>query len=400
MAGKFSQFYFTKEDPDYSIKGSRDPLGFQVLWQHQGRKLIPYLSTVSMNLQDFQILCLAYYLYGTEPDNHFVRFFLRFEQLMAYTRFNPSNTNEGFNGVDKVRKKLNESNRISISNSVEDDILSNQRAYGIWGKYNRPFQDINFTKHESFIPIFSEKIEQLQEKADALKIISKIINNRTTASRFDILELSCLKPLLDFTKREKIFYTDLILKVNGANPFQNELFHFVSKNQLPSTFDLYPFLKSFGKTLGISNENLKNLLNEIAYTEKILSPLNHIFRYLQTKPLWLKQELIKDHYIKNCKHNLKYGFLGGTEDCKIKNQLIQTLNKDNWGLVEDLVSRNREVSEWREGAPWVSINKDSLEVYHAEGGFQDPDYNPDVNFDNGYFIDTYIRLYRQIKGNR
>jgi hypothetical protein len=216
MNGKYSQFYFTKEDPDYSIKGSRDPLGFQVLWQHQGRKLIPYLSTVSINLHDFQILCLAYHLYKREPDNAFARFFLRFEQLMAYVRFDPSALNNGFNGIDKIRKKINESSKVSISNSVEDEILSNQRAYGIWGKYNRPFHDIKFTKQDSFHSVFTEKMESLPEKDAALKIINKILNNQNTPTRIDVTELSCLKPLLNFTKNEKSFYKDMILKVHAV----------------------------------------------------------------------------------------------------------------------------------------------------------------------------------------
>lgn len=396
MIGKYAQFYFTKEDPDYSIKGSRDPLGFQVLWQHQGRKLIPYLSTVSQNLQDFQILCLAYHLYGKEPDNNFVRFFLRFEQLMGYVRFNPSSGTTGFNGVDSIRRKLRDSNRISISNTPQDEILSNQRAYGIWGKYNRPFQDIGFTKRLDFTDVFASKMSQLREFDAAMKIINKLISNSTSPTRYDISELDCLKPLLKFTKREKDFFYDTILKVNASNPFQNDLLEFISSNNLPENFDLYTFLKTFRKSIENKNYALIGLLEEIEFTEKVLCPLNQVFRYLQTKPLWEKNALLNDKYLKQCKNKVDYIFHGGTEECKIKNHLTQTLAKDNWNLVIDLAERNKEVSSWREGAPWITLNKDLLEVHHAEGGFQNPDFDPKGNFDNGYFIDTYISLYRQV----
>ncbi|RYZ27079.1 MAG: hypothetical protein EOO10_13770, partial [Chitinophagaceae bacterium] len=104
MTPSSPQFYFTRQDRDYAVKGSRDPLGFQVLWQHQARSLIPYLSTVSGNVRDFQIMCLAYYFYGREADTHFVPFFLRFEQLMAYARYEEGGL--GFNGVDRVRQKI------------------------------------------------------------------------------------------------------------------------------------------------------------------------------------------------------------------------------------------------------------------------------------------------------
>ncbi len=393
MAGKYAQFYFTKQDPDYSIKGSRDPLAFQVLWQHQARKLIPYLSTVSSNLHDFQILCLAYYFYEGRPDIAFVKFFLRFEQLMGYVRFNPSSGTSGFNGVDSIRRKLQDNNRVSVSNTTADEILSNQRAYGIWGKYNRPFQDIGFTKRSDFNAVFKEKIDTLSDVDSVMKIINKVITHQQ--SRFDVSELECLKSLLYYTKKERSFYSESILKVGVANPYQNELLQFVSNAYLPYKLDLYAFLKSFSKSLGKQNDTLKSILEEIEFTEKILCPLNYIFRYLQGKPIWEKNELLKDAYISKCKTQIDYIFHGGSEECNIKNQLAQTLTKGNWNLVVDLANRNKEVTEWREGAPWITINKDIIEVHHAEGGFQDPGFDPKKYFDNGYFIDTYISLYRQ-----
>ena len=82
-------YFITEQDPDYTVKGSRDPLGFQVIWQEAGRKLIPFLSTVSNNIKDFQILCIGYALKKDMniQDKDFEPFFIRFEQLMAYTRF-------------------------------------------------------------------------------------------------------------------------------------------------------------------------------------------------------------------------------------------------------------------------------------------------------------------------
>lgn len=396
MGTKLAQFYFTKVDPDYSIKGSRDPLAFQVLWQHQARKLIPYLSTVSVNLHDFQILCLAYHLYHPEPrDNGFVKFFLRFEQLMAYVRFNPAEG--GFNGVDSVRRKLRDSNRVSVSNTPADEILSNQRAYGIWGKYNRPFQDIAFVKRPEFEAIFKEKIDSLPESILAMKIVNKVISNNRSV--LGIEDIECLKPLLNFTTREQRFYYETILKINAPNPYQNEVLNFVSNNKLPPKLDLYPFLKSFSASLGDDQAALKNILEEIEFTEKILCPLNCIFRYLQTKPIWEKDEILNDNYITESKLQEDYIFHGGDEECKIKNDLSRTLAKDNWNLVTDLAIRNKEVTDWREGAAWLTMRNDLVEVHHAEGGFHAPGYDPQKDFDNGYFIDTYVNLYRQATDN-
>ena len=393
MVAKYSQFYFTKEDDDYSNKGSRDPLAFQVLWQHQGKKLIPFLSTVSVNLNDFQILCLAYYFYGKEPDNSFVRFFIRFEQLMAYVRFDPLNGG-GFNGVDRIRKKLLENpNKVSISNTPGDEILSNQRAYGIWGKYNRPFNDIGFTTLPDFQNIFDEKVDNLKD----LVAIRKIINNVLTKpeSNFKLVDIQCMKALLEFTNKERVFYSDAILKVNANNTFQNELFQFVSAQSLPKDLELYNFLHLFAKSLNNKNDVLKTILEEIEFTEKILCPLNQIFRYIQTKPIWEKKEILEDPYINQCKNPVDYIFVGGNEHCKIKNQLAKLFYKNNWNLIEDLAIRNKEETEKRDGGPWITITKDIIDVHHADGGFPNPDFDPNRNYSNAYFIDTYFKLYRQ-----
>ena len=394
MAKSSASFYFTKIDPDYTVKGSRDPLALQVLWQHQGKKLISYLSTVSSNIHDFQIFCLAHYFYEREADVKFAKFFMRFEQLMAYVRCDPAFSGLGFNGIEAARKRLAESSRISLSNAAEDNILSNQRAYGIWGKYARPFNDIGFVKKENFRDVFYNKINAIVEKEQIIKIVNKVLKNNQ--SNFNVSELSVFKQLLSITKKEVEFYTTNILMVNSSNPYQNVLFDFVSKNKLPKEFNLYEFVNAFSKSLSADNLILKNILKETIITEQLISPINQIFRYIQTKPIWNKSEILKDTYINQCKHAVNYLFTDDSEQNKIKNQLIQTLQKDNWNLMIDLIEKNKEVTDWRGGSPWMTIQKNLIEVHHAEGGFMNPGYDPNYYYTNGYFIDIYLSLYRQI----
>lgn len=395
MNTKYNSFYFTKEDPDYSIKGSRDPLGFQVLWQHQGRKLVPYLSTVSINLQDFQILCLAHYFWGKEPDKKFAAFFFRFEQLMAYIRVN-TKRDLGFNGVDRVRKKVAESSKVSISNTKEDEILSNQRAYGIWGKYNRPFREIGFATHKDFHSIFEAKLNALKELSYVNKVIKKIIDS--DKAEFKLEALQPLEELLTFTAAERAFYNETILKVNIADPYQNRLLDFIEANKSPKDFQLYSFLKDFSKSLNSNESILKEILKEIEYTERVLCPANTIFRYLQTEPVWDKNKINADKYINQCKSGINYTFHG--EDGSIKNNLALALTKSNWELVKDLEALNKSTSEKRGGAPWMKLNGDVLEVFHAEGNYKDEDFNPELNYNNGYFLNNYVNLYKQITDSK
>jgi hypothetical protein len=389
-----SFYFFTKEDPDYQVKGSRDPLALQVLWQQQGKKLLPYLSTVSSNAHDFQILCLAYYFYEREPDAQFINFFLRFEQLMAYARYLSPIAKGGFNGIEAVRKRLSEKTRISVSNTAEDNILSNQRIYGIWGKYSRPFRDIGFLHQPDFREVFDDKINQMKENKNILAAVKKILHQRKCY--FTEEELGFCQQLFIITKKERQFYRKNILLVNQPDAYQNRLFHFLNSNSHPDTLNLYPFIRAFKKTIPKEDIHFHQTLNEIIATEQIISPVNHIFRYLQTKPIWEKTELLKDKYIDQCKYDSGYRFSPDNEANRIKNNLAETLQKNNWDLILELIKKNEEVTEWRGGSPWISVNKNLLEVHHAEGGFKNPDYDPQKNYSNGYFIDSYLRLFNQI----
>lgn len=395
QSSKYSSYYFSKIDKDYNIKGSRDPLGFQVIWQHQGRQLIPYLSTVSFNLQDFQILCLAYYFYRREPDNAFVKFFLRFEQLMAYVRYKKNNQS-GFNGIDRVRRNWSmQPERISVSNTSEDEILSNQRAYGIWGKYNRPFHEIGLHKDIQFNEIYENKWNAIQnaQKDRAGKILNKILEQAQLKCGPN--DLDCLDSLLDITDKEREFFERTILKVNNETSPQNLLFSFLTSRNLSGDFSLYPFLMDFENFN--EEEQIKCIIRDTVSTEMILSPLNRIFRYIQNMPLWDKSSIDKDSYIDRCKHQLDYEFYGDSDKVKYKNFLLQSLRKTNWDLMKDLVQRNSEVAAWRGGKPWLSVRKDMIEVHYAEGGFRQDNYDPLVDYDNDYFIRSYISLFRQTR---
>jgi hypothetical protein len=391
---KFSPsiYYFTQKDPDYNIKGSRDPLGTQVLWQNQAKKLIPYLSTVSFNLHDFQILSLAHHLYGKEPDILIAKFLIRFEQVMAYVR-HQFLKDGGFNGINRVRKKLQDSTNVSISNKSSDEILSNQRAYGIWGKYNRPFTDIRIVEYPDFDTILSQKLETLPRAAFD-KFLTRL--HQPGGFKTDVYELEFLSQLLEVTPAEKKMYVEKILKINAGNPYQNQLFEFLLSYSITAPLNFYNILQDFKASPYATDLSLQHILTDIEETERLLSPVNHIFRYLQTKPLWTKSEIESDTFINRCKISRNYNFIADSEENKTKNQLVISLQKNNWNLIEDLVKRNKDVSAWRGGVAWVSISNDILEIHHGEGSNFYVEYDPIIRNDNFYFFDTYTRLHKQI----
>lgn len=381
-------YYFTIKDPDYSVKGSRDPLGFQVIWQQQAKKLIPYLSTVSFNLHDFQILCLAYYLYG-EPDSSFVSFFLRFEQWMAYARFQFGD--KEFNGTRRIKALLNDKEIFNLSTAREDQILTNQRAYGIWGKYNRPFTDLALNMQKDFVGVFERKIETLANKEAFTRFVMNLKEKEKVRVRKTDLELAF--GVLQYSQEELDFYETHILLAYPPDHLQNVLHRFMQTNG-PSAFS-YGMLQSLQR-FEPDNLLLKDVMTEIEVTERILSPLNRVFRYLQTKPLWTANEINASSFINQCKVPVNHIFPETNQHNKIKNKLSTLLQIDNWEMVRELVYRNKEVTAEREGAPWMSVKESLLEVHHSESEVLDPDFNPLINYDNSYFINSYYWLFKQI----
>ncbi|MGH6623293.1 MAG: hypothetical protein ACREBN_04940, partial [Burkholderiaceae bacterium] len=133
--------FLTELDSRAEIKGSRDPLGIQSVWVRFGRHVVGNLTTVSNSLRDFTTLILGYWLIeeasGKVADGSQLAIFLRWEQLAAYARLQLNNESV-FRGIERTKKALSESRRVTISSAPQHQILSNQKIYGLWGLYSVP----------------------------------------------------------------------------------------------------------------------------------------------------------------------------------------------------------------------------------------------------------------------
>ncbi len=361
-----SYFFLTEQDPDYTIKGSRDPLGLQVIWQNAGRKIIPHLSTVSNNVLDFQILSLAYALkikYNmTDPE--FEDFFIPFEQLFAYTR-HKLNPIPGFNGIRQVRKNV-DSNSKKIEIGFSKQIMSNQKAYGIWGKYNRPYSEMGIVKDNLFDSVFNSKIEASPE---FLKKCEKILSlGRDKTHLLDLDQLDRLFPLLEKPEgaEKELFEKYLLQDTTGKFELLQILKNSDVNMQSLSLYSQVNFLQQESDNL-----RFKTNLEFIKNVEKTISPLNRIFKYILTRSYWKEKELAEDGFISNWTNSVEQ--TNFREDLLTLSLLHQTSNLKR---VEGLVARNESVAAQRQSAPWLNYSKDHLEVNHHEGDFVDSTYSP------------------------
>ena len=387
-----NHYFFSLPDLDFKPTGSRDPLGLQVIWQNVGSQVIPFLSTVSSNIRDFKILCLAHYhLSNGELDRDT---FIRFEQLCAYAR-HYQNENEAFNGIEKIRKHFRQElpNRfpIDISEKKVHWILSNQITYGIWGKYNRPFLSMDLNAK-------MEKIDSLFELSSNEKnLIRKVKRGDFKLNEINVKE-HC--NFLNLNAFDKHFFTKNILQTNNisdkkiACKHQNELFRvFEADENLTQIQDFFVLIKDLQEA-DIS-QSLYQALEEIKQTERVIAPLNRIFKHLQTKSIWKKNQDFSDlaTYIEAIELD-EYEFKN-PETTKLQ-EILKT--KDVWKIITGLVKVNTAVSHNRNKNAWLYIEEDNKLVFNEKNGARKISYWKDKSpNDFSYFFNTYLSLYHQIK---
>ncbi|MBB2145741.1 hypothetical protein GM921_09605 [Pedobacter sp. LMG 31464] len=377
-------YFLTLQDPNYMVKGSRDPLGFQVAWQGAGRHLIPELSTVSSSLRDFHIIGLANACKGEFDitDRDYPAFFLCLEQLMAYARLQKFAGEEGFNGIDRARKMMDDS-RDHVEISVSNQLLSNQRSYGIWGKYSRPFNDMGLANDARFQQV---QLQKLKYNPLLEQLVSQLAKKRGTSIKVKKSDVGALAtPLSISSADERDCYIDHLL----TDTCHGQLLDMVKSFPELVEMEFYERLDFIiDKAI---DRKLAQVLFRIKNTERILSPLNRIFRYLQCKSSWTDGELASDEFIGAWAATFE-----GHENSYLSPEIGRLLGRDNLETVRGLVLVNETVCARRRSEPWMRFNAAGLEVNHFEGAFFSSDYDPMRNHDYTYFINTWFNLFKQL----
>lgn len=381
-------FYLTEQDPNFRIKGSRDPLGFQTIWQSLGRTVIKYLSTVSSNLKDFQVLSYAWYFYGDRDPKHFLNFFFKFEQACGFAR-GEYLKNDGFNGIDFVRKNLNK-DTFSFSTKNEHTLLSNQKSYGIYGKYNRPYTEMRIKEDAQFREVMEVSLKEKVNYSKLEQFVSRLLNEEVTVFSKEELEIFA-KCLESISSVEQSFYERLILRTEG-NHVQNDLFD--SFRQHPelfesTSFSLYGFIDS---TINVTPSNsLKDKFDVIKKAEQVLMPYSSLFRTIQSEPTWTRSKVEDNSIFESFPQPIHFDFNHAVLDA-----LNSNFSKSPFEKSETIIERNRLISEKRKNAAWIKIEGDQFITCYADGGRKITNFDIENDFENNYFIPTYISLYNQI----
>ncbi len=126
-------FFFTVLDDSLRPRGSRDPLGAELLWSRVGRRLVGNLTTVTAHLDNFILTLVGFHLCGDARNGQTDwASFERFEQLTARAR-----VAKKLPGVIGVRRILRSQGfPVPLGSGPDARILDDQRQAGLWGLYS------------------------------------------------------------------------------------------------------------------------------------------------------------------------------------------------------------------------------------------------------------------------
>jgi len=356
-------------DERAKAKGSRDPLGFELVWSYFGRKVVGNLTTITSSMDNFAVALLGFYwannlvsMDGEVGARHkeVRKIFLRYEQLTGYVRYYGKATD--IMGITRVKQRIHDDLfKITLGQSTEQQILSDQASYGLWGLYSSAARDTGLAKgNDRLVTPLGEDI--------ALAIIKKLGNVAD-----ELLSLLTSKKLLDREQLELMAKTfmkaihhksvqkpllEALMSGNDPQGVQHELWQitqkiFADKTKTPKNID--EFIK---RILGYkASEQLTQYLHDILEIERLLVAANNIFQYCQRKDGEGLDEILnvlKGRYrYLHLPKALPEGSFPRRE--QLASLLASFRNDEISRVIDEILQLNKEVMQQRSGAPWVEI---------------------------------------------
>lgn len=395
-------------------KGSRDPLGFELVWSHFGRNVIGNLTTITSSMDNFAVALLGFFWANqlaaneNEGDRHKKtrEAFLRYEQLTGYIRY--LGEAGDIMGITRVQKRIqDDSFKLTLGLSAEQQILSDQASYGLWGLYSTAARDTGLVEgnNRSLTPLgisITEAIlKQLGDVANelfTLMLSNRVLDRRTLERNAPVFmraihHESVQKPLLDAL-------------MSGSDPkgVQYELWE-ITKTLFKGKSTKFESIADFVSDVLRKHPGpeLTKALHEIMDIERLLVATNNIFHYCRRKD--------GEHFdslLKTLDGRYNYTFLPKTlPDCDLQRRgelqsILEAFQQnDIRRVVSEILLLNKAVMQQRSGAPWVELEAgDTFRVkVKSEKAELRKQEELEQAWDYDYFIGSFVRIAQQHLGN-
>ena len=392
-------------------KGSRDPLGFELVWSYFGRKVIGNLTTITSSMDNFAVALLGFYwanqlvpMDKEESDRHkSVReAFLCYEQLTGYVRYFGGATD--IMGITRVKKRIHDDSlKITLGQSSEQQILSNQASYGLWGLYSSAARDTGLVEgNNRIVTSLGQAITQviLQQLGSVADELFSLLTDTKPLDRGQLEHVA--KIFMDAVHHEDVQKPLLEALMSGSDPegVQNELWQitretFSQKVERPENIEEFIQLVLAERP----SERLVQFMRDITDTERLLVAVNNIFHYCRRKD----GENLAD-VLKILDGRYDYLHLPETlpeDSFPRRDQLLSILaafrSNELPRVITEILQLNKEVMQHRSGAPWVEVEPgNTLRVkVKSEKAELKSQQDIEQRWDYDYFLGSFLNIAKQ-----
>jgi hypothetical protein len=421
--------FLTLEDPNAKIKGSRDPLGIQPVWAQFGRRVVTNLTTQSSPVRGFTVLILGRYFTEQLIDDgkllkeDALSAFLRMEQMGAYARHVGHGVTGDIRGIERVTKFAAEGKgRVHITPDQRGRILSDQKVYGLWGLFSVPARTsgliadgpigLTVATRDFVNTEYGPHLERSLRPLLNLVASDGVLKTRTNDPAF-----RSLKSVLGegFSEIEADFYGRFLrdgLEVKTPHPERQQVFArlLAEYGDLDQRLGREEAVQLAEAARG-TNDGLSRALDRIIHLEALLAPASVLFDFVLTqggqRPADVAAKL-QDRWgaaVPNLNADEFAEILPEIRDASRKGTAQAAARCHEalrGGSYEDAVAAviqwNAGVSQDRQSAPWVQLERGRLDVRYrgTEQLLPDGDALPTL-WRNSYFIDSLKSVIRQLQ---
>lgn len=384
-------------------KGSRDPLGFELVWTHFGRKVVGNLTTITSSVENFTVALLGFYwahqIHGNadkDSREQLIReTFLRYEQLAAYLRYHSGS--KEIMGITRVHQNMTDQAE-SLAISLKAQILSNQASYGLWGLYSSALKDSGLAEGSDRSPTAEgmELAETIARDLNANEFMPLFgVDGQLSRDECERLAPQFWQAIRKDVVRKKL--THILLRGSQNQNVSVQVDLFSATEKLVSAGKITgDFSRNLNEVQSVGSPQLKKCLDEIQRVERVLVAANNVFYYLLRQDRQSVSSVVKaieskgKYDYEHLPETLPQGMTRRNALCEINDNLRAG---NHWGAVIAVIKLNAEVMKARGGAPWVTCDGDILNVkVKSETAVLRSQNALLGDWDYDYFLGSYFRI--------
>ena len=420
--------FLTDLDERAEVKGSRDPLGLVPIWSKFGRDVIGNLTTVTGSVRGFTTLLLGIELADMLRDrlrsdaSAPLDTFLRFEQLAGYARYRCQHDTQ-MRGYRRISARINDGGRIRISAESRDQILSNQKIYGLWGLFTVPARSSGLlesgesrltTGARSFI---ERHYFPMLGNTHGVNLLLKLLARESfdlqpNARDVDLLESIGRIHSRQLRAQERDFYCQHLAWGGQSDTTQGkqralaEILRGIQSEEFG-----FPEFRAVQKTARNRNEALFVSLGKIDRLQRLIAPAGLLFGFLQNRDrqstslvakqiaeTWKRPLHIELPGIRELQTEISAALQSAPEAQLWMNLSEALASAEYMQVIELLVAINTSVMQRRHGAAsWIVIEGGKLKVHLADERAElVPVAEAEDYWRSTYFINSLWRIAREV----